>query len=88
ACPPEECGGPAGYLTRRDEARGLEAYQDASLIAETAQEVVDGTVPSALTDPLERAGFEEAVSRGADIERAPNHAKRTYQEHPGGLKGW
>lgn len=26
ACPPEECGGPSGYLARRDEARGLDTY--------------------------------------------------------------
>lgn len=63
ACPPEGCGGPAGYLARRDEARGLDAYLDVALIAEAAQEVVDGAVPSALTDPLERAELEDAVDR-------------------------
>jgi hypothetical protein len=28
ACPPEECGGPKGYLERRDEADGYGAWQD------------------------------------------------------------
>ena len=27
-CPPEECGGPQGYLVRRDEAGGYDAWQD------------------------------------------------------------
>lgn len=63
ACLPEECGGPSGYLARRDEARGLDAYLDAALIAEAAQDVVDGTVPTALTDPIERAELDSAVER-------------------------
>lgn len=28
ACPPEECGGPRGFLARRDEANGYDAWQD------------------------------------------------------------
>lgn len=63
ACPPEGCGGPSGYLARRDEAHGLDAYMDAALIVEAAQEVVDGTVPTALTDPVERGELEDAVDR-------------------------
>jgi hypothetical protein len=63
ACPPEECGGPAGYLARRDEARGFEAYMDAALIADMARELVDSTVPSALSDAEERAETEDAVER-------------------------
>ena len=63
ACPPEECGGPSGYLARRDEACGLDAYLDAALIVEVAQDIVDGTVPTALTDPIERVELEDAVDR-------------------------
>jgi hypothetical protein len=63
ACPPEDCGGPAGYLRRRDEARGFEAHLDVVLIADVLGALVDGAVPAALTDPDERAELEDAVER-------------------------
>ncbi|MGB8204281.1 MAG: hypothetical protein WCE83_06365, partial [Candidatus Baltobacteraceae bacterium] len=34
ACPPEDCGGPAGYLERRDDVLSLDAFEDLDAIAD------------------------------------------------------
>jgi len=41
ACPPEECGGPQGYLARRDEASGYDARQDLETLASFGQDLLD-----------------------------------------------
>jgi len=41
ACPPEECGGPEGYLARRDEANGYDAWQDLGVLASFGQDLLD-----------------------------------------------
>jgi hypothetical protein len=41
ACPPEECGGPQGYLARRDEASGYDAWQDLETLASFGQDLLD-----------------------------------------------
>ncbi len=41
ACPPEECGGPEGYLARRDEANGYDAWQDLEALALFGQDLLD-----------------------------------------------
>ncbi len=41
ACPPEECGGPQGYLARRDEAKGYDAWQDLETLASFGQDLLD-----------------------------------------------
>ncbi len=41
ACPPEECGGPQGYLARRDEANGYDAWQDLETLASFGQDLLD-----------------------------------------------
>jgi hypothetical protein len=62
-CPPEDCGGPAGYAERRLEAAGFDALEDLATLADWVQDVVlDGK-----TDPLadaERLGdLEDALDR-------------------------
>ncbi|MGB1216010.1 MAG: plasmid pRiA4b ORF-3 family protein, partial [Pikeienuella sp.] len=41
ACPPEECGGAQGYLARRDEASGYDAWQDLETLASFGQDLLD-----------------------------------------------
>jgi hypothetical protein len=41
ACPPEDCGGPQGYLARRDEANGYETWQDLEALASFGQDLLD-----------------------------------------------
>lgn len=41
ACPPEECGGPEGYLARRDEANGYDVWQDLEALASFGQDLLD-----------------------------------------------
>ena len=41
ACPPEECDGPEGYLARRDEANGYDAWQDLGALASFGQDLLD-----------------------------------------------
>ncbi len=40
-CPPEDCGGAHGYLARRDEANGYDAWQDLEALASFGQELLD-----------------------------------------------
>ena len=67
ACPPEECGGPKGYLARRDEADGYGAWQDFGVMVEwlddlTKQDTTDLTVRDVLTDEVE-AAMQRVVAR-------------------------
>lgn len=67
ACPPEECGGPIGYLERRDEADGYGAWQDFGVMVEwlddlTKQDTTDLTVRDVLTDEVE-AALQRVVAR-------------------------
>jgi len=67
ACPPEECGGPRGYLERRDEADGYGAWQDFGVMAEwlddlTKRDTTDLTVRDVLTDEVE-AAMQRVVAR-------------------------
>jgi hypothetical protein len=41
ACPSEDCGGPQGYLARRDEANGYETWQDLEALASFGQDLLD-----------------------------------------------
>jgi Plasmid pRiA4b ORF-3-like protein len=40
ACPPKECGGPGGFLARRDEAGGYEAYEDIEILSDFATQLL------------------------------------------------
>jgi hypothetical protein len=67
ACPPEECGGPQGYLARRDEAGGYDAWQDFSVMVEWLDDLAKKdttglTVRDVLSDDVE-AAMERIVAR-------------------------
>ena len=63
ACPPEDCGGPDAYHTRRDEATGLDAMDDLALVADTVKQVLIGKDSSCLDDDDTRWRLEVAVER-------------------------
>ena len=63
ACPPEDCGGPDAYHTRRDEATGLDAMDDLALVADTVKRVLIGKDSSCLDDDDTRWRLEVAVER-------------------------
>ena len=50
SCPPEDCGGPEAYHTRRDEATGLDAMDDLALVADTVERVLIDKDSSCLDD--------------------------------------
>lgn len=69
ACPPEECGGPRGFLTRRDEANGYDAWQDMhvmlGLLSEaTKPDAGDDVIRSFLDDDV-RMTMDRVLSRQA-----------------------
>ncbi|SDR45767.1 plasmid pRiA4b ORF-3 family protein [Pseudovibrio sp. Tun.PSC04-5.I4] len=41
ACPPEDCGGASGFLVRRDEANGYDAWRDLDLLSGFAKDLLD-----------------------------------------------
>ena len=63
ACPPEDCGGPDAYHTRRNEATGLDAMDDLALVADTVKRVLIGKDSSCLDDDDTRWRLEVAVER-------------------------
>ena len=69
ACPPEECGGPRGFLARRDEANGYDAWQDMhqmlSLLSEaTKPDAGDDVIHSFLDDDV-RMTMDRVLARQA-----------------------
>src|SRR5271167_2408829 len=60
ACPPEDCGGPASFMARRDDRFSFDALEDLDTMVEVLQQVAlkDGSEPLALGpgDPLAAAG--------------------------------
>lgn len=72
ACPPEGCGGPEGYLVRRDEASGYDAWQDMGVMTEWLDGVLHGdtadkTVRDLLSEDVETA-MERVIARGPYVE--------------------
>lgn len=60
ACPPEDCGGPHGYLERRDEAGGYDAWRDMGVMVDWLDDIVQTDTPNhivrdVLTDDVEAA---------------------------------
>ena len=45
ACPPEDCGGPHGYLERRDETESYDAWRDLNIMIGFFEEVVATDAP-------------------------------------------
>ena len=63
ACPPEDCGGPQGYLFHRDEAYGLDAIQDITTIVDFIDEVVIQNQPDLLKDDDKRWEIQTVLDR-------------------------
>lgn len=70
ACPPEDCGGPGGYLAGLDEASSLDALEDLHTMAESLREVVLENRPEVLDNQDKRWQLEDALERGRARERA------------------
>ena len=70
ACPPEDCGGPRGYLAGLDEASSLDALEDLHTMADILREVVLENRPDALRDEDKRRALETAMERSEARERA------------------
>ncbi len=62
-CPPEDCGGPEGYLARRDEAMGLDALEDLDTMASLLEEIALEGKRELLDDEDTRWALEDAVER-------------------------
>lgn len=84
-CPPEDCGGPQGYLERRDEADGYDAWRDMGMMVEWLGEVAQTndpnlTVRDVLTDDVEammhRVLAREPYQTGKFLRKVVNQAFR------------
>ncbi len=76
-CPPEDCGGPDGFLARRDEADGYDAWQDMGMMAEWLGDVMqidtaDKTVGELLPEDVE-AAMKRVVARGPYVRGKFSH---------------
>jgi hypothetical protein len=71
-CPPEECGGPQGYLQRRNEAYDDDALQDMGVMVEWLEEILQMDVGSRtvgeLTPDVTRMAMERMVARGPFLQ--------------------
>tara|TARA_R110000868_G_scaffold276108_2_gene535777 strand:- start:2417 stop:3052 length:636 start_codon:yes stop_codon:yes gene_type:complete len=74
ACPPEDCGGPQGYLAGLDDASSWEAFEDLQTIAEILNEAVLENRPQVLNDQDTRWRLEVAVERSKAREDARGRA--------------
>ena len=63
ACPPEDCGGPAGYLERRAAALSLEAFDDLDTMVDILKQVVIERRPEVLDNAQTRWQLEQALDR-------------------------
>jgi len=88
-CPPEDCGGPRGYLAGLDDASSWEALEDLQTMAEILNEVVLENRPQMLNDQDTRWRLEVAVerskarehARGAAFVRRTVNARLRKDEH-------
>ena len=63
ACPPEDCGGPDGYLERRDEAAGYDAWRDMGVMADFLGDVVAADAPDRMVCDFMSDEVEAAMAR-------------------------
>ncbi len=63
ACPPEDCGGPHGYLERRDEAEGYDAWRDMDIMTPFLEDVVATDAPNRQVSDLVAEEVEAAMER-------------------------
>jgi len=82
ACPPEDCGGPRGYLAGLDDASSWDALEDLHTIADILREVVLGDQDKRwqLDDALERAKARERARGCPFVQRSVN-ARLRKGEH-------
>ena len=70
ACPPEDCGGPRGYLAGLDDASSWDALEDLHTMADILREVVLENRPELLMIQETRWRLEDAVERSKAREHA------------------
>ena len=70
ACPPEDCGGPQGYLAGLGDASSWDALEDLHTMADILSDVVLENQPEVLDDPDTRWRLENAVERSKAREHA------------------
>ena len=70
ACPPEDCGGPEGYLAGLDEAASAEAFEDWDTLIEILDQVVLDGRTDLLKDEETRWRLEQALERAEAREHA------------------
>lgn len=64
ACPPEDCGGPAGYMAGLEETWSTDAIDDMATLAEILRQVVLEGHHEMLDDEETRYELERALERG------------------------
>ena len=65
ACPPEDCGGPHGYLARREAWCSMDALDDLGVMAEIINQAVIEGRREVLDDANTRSQLEEVLERAA-----------------------
>jgi len=70
ACPPEDCGGPRGYLAGLDDASSWDALEDLHTMADILREVMLENRPEVLGDQDKRWQLDDALERAEARERA------------------
>jgi len=74
ACPPEDCGGPAGFMAGRNGMLSLDALDDLDTMTEIIGQVVLDRRTDLLEDEDTRWRLERAVERSQARERAQGQA--------------
>jgi len=70
SCPPEDCGGPADFMSHRDEMLSLDALEDLGTMAGIISQVARERRPEILDDDETRWRLERALERSQARERA------------------
>jgi Plasmid pRiA4b ORF-3-like protein len=73
ACPPEDCGGPAGFMAGRDAMLSLDALEDLDTMTEILGQVVLERRTGLLDDADTRWRLEDAIERSKAREQAQGH---------------
>lgn len=63
ACPPEDCGGAFGYLERRDDAEGYDAWRDMDIMAGFLESIVAADAPDRPVSDFMSEDVEAAMER-------------------------
>ena len=78
ACPPEDCGGPPGYLEWQEEATGWDAWSDRDLVVGFVSGVLEGQSAGSLTED-DREAIEAALER---MEQRQPFLQTTFYRRP------